>query len=94
MAMTNWTWSGSTLRNNRHYIGLMNGSSETSGNYFSSGTGSWAVISYGDFDGDGKTDVVWLNEANNRYWIDIMNGFNVTSGGYFTSGSADWEIIH
>jgi len=55
---------------------------------------SWEVKGSGDFNGDGKSDIVWQSsDGTPAIWL--MDGTNVLStsaAGSFNPGS-DWELI-
>ena len=44
--------------------------------------GDWVVVSKGDFNGDGKTDLLWKRTSNGDYAVWLMNGPSVTPGNY------------
>jgi Ca2+-binding RTX toxin-like protein len=47
---------------------------------------------YGDFDGDGKADLVWRSDDGTvATWK--MNGGSVSAGNFLTGVSADWHIV-
>ena len=54
----------------------------------------WEIKGSGDFNGDGKSDIVWQsNDGTPALWL--MDGTNVLStsaAGSFNPGS-DWELI-
>ncbi|MBV9977279.1 MAG: FG-GAP repeat protein, partial [Hyphomicrobiales bacterium] len=59
---------------------------------------SWSVVGLGDFNGDGKTDVLWRNSSSGEVTDWTMNGSQITSGGDVTyQGSpvapdATWSV--
>ncbi len=40
---------------------------------------NWSVASVGDYDGDGKSDILWRNSATGEDGIYFMNGGTVTA---------------
>ncbi len=53
---------------------------------------SWSVISRGDFNADGKADVLWYNTGDRRTLIWFMDGTTVTSSLLLPIASSDWQI--
>jgi hypothetical protein len=58
----------------------------------------WRIGATGDFNGDGKTDILWRNYGNGEYsginCIWYMNGEAVTGYGYpFRVTDLDWKIV-
>jgi hypothetical protein len=48
---------------------------------------SWSVAGIGDFDGDGRSDILWRNSSGEvAAWL--MNGSAVSAGGDVTFGGA------
>ncbi len=52
----------------------------------------WQVISTGDFNGDGKSDIFWRNSADNRTLMWLMNGTSVLDGGYTYTLDPSWLL--
>src|SRR2546427_1227495 len=50
---------------------------------------SWAT---GDFNGDGKADLLWYNKSNGQVDVWFMNGTSVLSGGSLGMVPTDWQI--
>ena len=46
----------------------------------------------GDFDGDGKSDILWRNSTTGQVYLWFMNGTTITSSGSVTYVSSDWVI--
>src|SRR5256885_2077037 len=78
----------------QNYIYLMNGltiASEGSVNVVDP-TSGWQVQGIGDFDGDGRDDVLWRNLATGEDYIWLMNGWAIASGGLIsTVADQDWQ---
>ncbi|MBF0592719.1 MAG: VCBS repeat-containing protein [Nitrospirae bacterium] len=77
------------------YTWFMNGaniisvSSASAMSQTSSADSDWQVVSSGDFDGDGKSDVLWRNTSTGMVYIQFMNG---ASGGSPGTVDANWQI--
>src|SRR3989442_849014 len=79
----------------QNYIYLMNGltiASEGSVNVVDP-TSGWQVQGIGDFDGDGRDDVLWRNLATGENYIWLMNGWTIASGGLIrTVADQAWQV--
>jgi hypothetical protein len=73
-------------------VWTMNGSSIMSSNAVTSGgatvtpDSSWNVAGVGDFNGDGKKDILWRSSTTGEVSVWTMNGSAITSSGDLTSG--------
>src|SRR5262249_28178590 len=54
---------------------------------------AWVPIAAGDFNGDGKTDLVWRNGTSGRVIAWLMNGAATTSTATIWGGDAAWVPI-
>src|SRR5206468_2742131 len=53
----------------------------------------WQVAGVGDFDGDGKTDVLWRNSSTGENYIYLMNGTSIAGEGYLrTVADQNWQV--
>src|SRR6266480_4161457 len=78
-----------------NYIWLMNGLTITSQGFVDSvdPTSGWQVQGVGDFDGDGRADILWRNLATGENYVWLMNGQTIASGGFLTQvGGQAWQV--
>jgi FG-GAP-like repeat/FG-GAP repeat len=75
-------------------VWLLNGSSLPNilGAASIGGSSAWTVAATGDFNGDGKDDLVWRNASTGATWIWFMNGITATASLKVSTGT-DWSII-
>src|SRR5438046_7922467 len=53
----------------------------------------WQVQGIGDFDGDGKDDILWRNTSTGENYIYLMNGLTIASQGSINSvGDQAWQV--
>ena len=81
----------------RTYLWFMDGTTATSGAF--PGPASvlpayWQVRGVDDFDGDGRNDILWHDQANGELYAWLMNGAAVTAGAYLSPRFADpaWQV--
>jgi hypothetical protein len=53
--------------------------------------GAWTVSRVGDFDGDGRADIVWRNGSTGQSVIWLMNGLTTVTTATATS-DASWSV--
>src|SRR5438046_897870 len=78
-----------------NYIWLMNGlsiASSGSVNFVDPASG-WQVQGNGDFDGDGRDDILWRNVSTGQNYIYAMNGWTIASEDYLrTVADQAWQV--
>ena len=54
---------------------------------------NWTVAGVGDFDGDGRSDILWRNTATGDNYIYFMNGLQIVAEGFMRSvADATWTV--
>jgi len=52
------------------------------------------IVSTGDFDGDGKADILWRNSSSGLNAIWLMNGTNSTAQAFITTVvDTKWRVV-
>src|SRR6266480_577044 len=78
-----------------NYIWLMNGltiASQGSINVVDP-TSGWQVQGIGDFDGDGRADILWRNLSTGENYIYLMNGWTIAAQGLVNAVSDQaWQV--
>jgi len=79
------------VRRGNTAIWLMNGAAVLSSGELGGAPNSWSMVGQRDFDGDGKADLLWLdNQGNAAIWF--MNGTQVASTGSL-GNVAGWVVV-
>jgi hypothetical protein len=71
---------------------LMSGWTVTSSAAFGTVDLNWQIAGVGDFDGDGKADLVWRNTATGDVAMWLMSGWTVTNSADFATVDLNWQI--
>src|SRR6266705_1945401 len=77
------------------YIWLMNGLSTASQGSVAlvDPALGWQVQGVGDFDGDGRADILWRNSSTGENYLYAMNGLTIASEGYLrTVADQAWQV--
>jgi hypothetical protein len=78
------------------YIWQMNGTTIASQGDLGivSPSSGWNIVGVGDFNGDGKADILWQNSTSGEIYIWLMNGISIASQGEVgvVSPSSGWVI--
>ncbi|MCP4757833.1 MAG: VCBS repeat-containing protein [Planctomycetes bacterium] len=79
----------------KYWVALKNGlvNHTLGGGFISSNISGWELHQTGDFNGDGKTDMLWFNTNNDRWWVALRNGFGVLDGFYIDAGVGDTSAM-
>ncbi|QGM98016.1 virginiamycin B lyase family protein [Methylocystis parvus] len=72
-------------------VSLMNGASITSSTFVANLPRSWDVAGVGDFDADGKADILWRN-LNGDAVVSKMNGASIVSSTFVASLPGNWGV--
>jgi hypothetical protein len=73
-------------------IWLMNGLQVLQTGSLGAVPSNWIVAETGDFDGDGRTDILWRDTSGGTAAIWFMNGLAVSSSAAVGTVTTDWTI--
>ena len=48
---------------------------------------NWKIVGCGDFNADGKSDLIWQNQSTGQLYYWLMNGVTMQSSGYLNHRS-------
>ena len=51
------------------------------------------IAGFGDFNGDGKADILWRNQNTGDVYVWLMNGFSIAGEWYAGQPSLNWQIV-
>jgi N-acetylneuraminic acid mutarotase len=76
------------------FVWLMNGKDLLGGTFLSPIALEWQTQGTGDFNGDGKSDILWRHQATGELFLWVMDGASTISGTGFTNAQADlgWSV--
>jgi hypothetical protein len=76
------------------YMNWLNGVTKRSIAFFPGLGPNWSIAGVGDFDGDGKPDLLWRNNATFQDVVWYMSGTTKTSTGFLpTLADPNWKIL-
>ena len=55
-------------------------------------TSDWVIQGTGDYNGDGKADILWRNSTSGDVYIWLMNGISIANQGGLGDITSDWAI--
>jgi Ca2+-binding RTX toxin-like protein len=79
-----------------NWLGLANGGfSDNFSNACATAGNDWTITATGDFNGDGRDDILWRNDAGAIVdWLGAANGgFTVNYGNSIAAVPTDWKIV-
>jgi hypothetical protein len=56
---------------------------------------AWRIVAVGDFDGDGKSDILWRNSSSGENYLYPMDGTTIkpTEGYLRTVPPPNWSVV-
>ncbi len=55
---------------------------------------NWGVVGSRDYDGDGKSDILWRNTNTGLNWMYLMDGTTIITSQEINTVNSDWEIMY
>jgi glucose/arabinose dehydrogenase len=89
-------WRNTSTR--QLYVWLMDGTIQSSGAFLTAPTVAdtrWQIRGLGDFDGDGKPDILWQHQSTGQLYVWLMDGVSLSSGTFLTPPAVSdtrWQI--
>jgi hypothetical protein len=94
-----WRKTGAGVDKGAVFLWTMNGTGLAAARYLDPISEDWQVVDLGDFNGDGKADVLWRNMNTTspdagKLYVWMMDGPNVIGGTGYTASQADlgWRV--
>jgi Ca2+-binding RTX toxin-like protein len=78
------------------WLGAANGGlTDNAVNALNSVSNDWHIVGIGDFNGDGRSDILWRNDDGRiTDWLGSANGgFTPNGGNFLDTVSTDWKIV-
>ena len=74
---------------------LMNGSViESQATFYREADPAWVIVAQGDYDGDGRSDILWRNTQTGQVYRMRMNGLSIMEQGFvFGTSDLDWKLL-
>ena len=55
---------------------------------------AWKIVSVGDYNGDGKSDLLWRNESTGLVFMMLMNGIAKSAEGVvYNEPNLNWKLL-
>ena len=56
---------------------------------------NWQIVGTGDYDGDGRSDILWRHAVSGANYVFLMNGTTVQPGSSYTNAVPDlnWQVV-
>ena len=86
-------WSRQDGVNIDYVVSLIDGTTILSSTLVASVPAEWQVVGTGDFDHDGKADLLWRNTTTGDTVVSLMNGASIQSSVFIGRIPLDWKII-
>ena len=74
---------------------FMNGTATAGGGFAVTATLPWKIVGVGDYDGDGKGDLLYRNDTTGQVFIYLLNGTAITGSGFvYNEPNLAWKIVN